>query len=266
MSSPASPLVPPVRSHLPFAEQGDGTGAPIILLHGFGGDHQTWLNIQTGLAPRRRTLAFDLPGHGRALDWPRIGNAGVSAKAVVQSLETLDLAPVHLVGHSMGGAVAALVAMRAPESVASLTLLAPGGFGRDINYKLLRRYAQTASEAELEPLLEQFFGYGFRMPRLFARHAAELRQKPGAIEALTTIVEEILDGDGQKTIEKAALADLGMPVKLIWGRQDRVLPAHQASDLPGTVACHLFDGMGHMPHLENPQAVIRLILEASAAR
>ncbi|NBN66017.1 alpha/beta fold hydrolase [Pannonibacter tanglangensis] len=266
MSSPASPLLPQSRASLPHHVQGDGAGAPIVLLHGFGGDHQTWLNIQTGLSTRRRTIAFDLPGHGKALDWPTIGNAGVSAKAVIRSLEALDLAPVHLVGHSMGGAVAALVAMRAPERVASLTLLAPGGFGTEINHKLLRRYAQTADEAALEPLLEQFFGFGFRMPRLFARHAAELRQRPGAIEALTTIVEDILDGDGQKTLPREALADLGMPVKLIWGRQDRVLPVHQADALPGTIACHLFDGMGHMPHLENPQAVIRLILEASAAR
>lgn len=247
---------------LPFFEQPAANGseaAPIVLLHGFGGDRQTWTNIQTGLSASRRSIAFDLPGHGQAIGWPRIGNAGVAAKAVFQSLESLELEKVHLVGHSMGGAVAALVAMRAPERVGSLTLLSPGGFGPEINHKLVRRYAAAADPAEMEALLEQFFGLSFKLPKFLARTASESRSRPGAVETLTAIADEIIDGDVQKTLPLPDLANLPCPVKVVWGTQDRVLPVRQASSLPGMIAAHIFEGVGHMPHLEIPRDVIRLI-------
>lgn len=257
-------LRPAVRPHLPYREQeatGPDTGSPVILLHGFGGDRQTWQTIQTGLAPKKRSIAFDLPGHGEAVNWPTIGNAGVAAKAVAQSLEALGLTRVHLVGHSMGGAVAALVALRTPEVAASLTLLAPGGFGPEINHRLLRRYAAAIDAAEMEVLLEQFFGWEFKLPKFLARTAAESRARPGAVATLEAIADEIIDGTVQKTLPRDEMAALPMPVKVIWGTQDRVLPTRQAHKLPGIVATHIFERVGHMAHLEIPKEVTRLILQ-----
>jgi pimeloyl-ACP methyl ester carboxylesterase len=260
-------LRPTAPAHLPYHDQKGSEAAentPVVLLHGFGGDKATWLNLQTALAPARRSIAFDLPGHGDALDWPRIGNAGIAAKAVSQSLDALELEKVHLVGHSMGGAIAALIALRAPERIASMTLLAPGGFGPEINHKLLRRYAVATSPDEMEMLLEQFFGWEFKLPRLLARTAAESRARPGATATLAAIADEIIDGTTQKTLPRAELAALPMPIKVVWGTQDRVLPTRQAHKLPGTVATHIFERVGHMPHLEIPQEVTRLILQNTA--
>ncbi|WJS03515.1 alpha/beta fold hydrolase [Roseibium aggregatum] len=257
-------LRPDAPSHLPFRDQeatGPDNGAPVVLLHGFGGDRQTWLNIQTALASKKRSIAFDLPGHGEALDWPRIGNAGVSAKAVGQSLEALELTKVHLVGHSMGGAVAALIALRNPDLVASLTLLAPGGFGSEINHRLLRRYAAATDADTMETLLEQFFGWEFKLPKFLARTAAESRAHPGAAATLEAIADEIIDGSVQKTLPRDELAALPMPIKVLWGTQDRVLPTRQAHKLPGVVATHIFERTGHMLHLELPKEVTRLILQ-----
>jgi pyruvate dehydrogenase E2 component (dihydrolipoamide acetyltransferase) len=261
-------LRPDTPTHLPYRDQEAGradAGIPVVLLHGFGGDRQTWLNIQTALAPRKRSIAFDLPGHGEALDWPRIGNAGIAAKAVTQSLETLGLTNVHLVGHSMGGAVAALIALRNPDMVASLTLLAPGGFGPEINHRLLRRYAAATEPEAMEILLEQFFGWEFKLPKFLARTAAESRRRPGAAGTLETIANEIIDGSVQKTLPRNELAELPMPVKVVWGTQDRVLPTRQAHKLPGTVATHIFERVGHMVHLEIPKEVTRLILQNAGA-
>jgi len=257
-------LRPTAQPHLPYRNQdaaGEDQGAPVVLLHGFGGDRQTWANIQTGLAPAKRSIAFDLPGHGEALDWPRIGNAGVAAKAVGQSLEALDLKSVHLVGHSMGGAVAALIALRNPDQVRSLTLLAPGGFGPEINHRLLRRYAAATDPAEMETLLEQFFGWEFKLPKFLARTAAESRARPGAAATLEAIADEIIDGSVQKTLPREELAALPMPIKVVWGTQDRVLPTRQSHKLPGMVATHIFERVGHMAHLEIPAEVTRLILQ-----
>lgn len=250
---------------LPHVSRGSEGTTPIVLLHGFGGDASTWSNIQTALEAKHRTIAFDLPGHGAAVDWPEIGHAGLSAKAVSAALDGLSLERVHLVGHSMGGAIATLIALRAPQRIASLTLLAPGGFGPEINHRLLRRYAAATDETDIQILLEQFFGWECPIPRKLAGHIAANRQKPGASEALQTIVEQIIDGDVQKTLPSDQIADIGAPVKLIWGTQDRVLPTRQSHRLPGVVATHVFERVGHMPHLEIPREVARLIAENAAS-
>lgn len=250
---------------LPYIAKGEEGTTPIVLVHGFGGDASTWGNIQTALESKHRSIAFDLPGHGKALDWPQIGHAGLAAKAVTASLDALSLDRVHLVGHSMGGAIATLIALRAPERFASLTLLAPGGFGVEINHRLLRRYAAASDETDIQILLEQFFGWECPIPRKLAGHIAEARQRPGATDALKAIVDQIIDGDVQKVLPREKIGDLGIPVKVIWGTQDRVLPTRQSHGLPGVVATHVFERVGHMPHLEIQREVTRLILENIAS-
>ncbi|MDJ0932562.1 alpha/beta fold hydrolase [Breoghania sp.] len=247
---------------LPVCKSGsDKTGPPVVLLHGFGGDASSWLNIQTALARHVCSLAIDLPGHGQAINWPQIGHAGLSAKAITATLDGLSLDRIHLVGHSMGGAIATLIALRSPERIASLTLLAPGGFGEEINHRLLRRYASARNEEDIQILLEQFFGWESSLPRKLAPHIAEGRKTPGAIEALETIVDAIIDGERQKTLPRDKLGDLPCPVKMVWGTQDRVLPTRQAHRLPGTVAAHVFERVGHMLQHEIPREVNHLILE-----
>lgn len=250
---------------LPHIVKGEEGSTPIVLLHGFGGDASTWGSIQTALGGKHRSIAFDLPGHGDAVDWPQIGHAGHAAKAVSAALDALALDRIHLVGHSMGGAIATMIALRTPERIASLTLLAPGGFGPEINHRLLRRYAAAHQEIDIQILLEQFFGWESPIPGQLAAHIAANRQKPGATDALQTIVDQIIDGDVQKVLPREQLADLGVPVKLIWGTQDRVLPTRQSHQLPGVVATHIFERVGHMPHLEIPSEVTRLILENAAS-
>ncbi|BBE73212.1 alpha/beta fold hydrolase [Oharaeibacter diazotrophicus] len=250
---------------LPHTVRGEADGRPpVVLLHGFAGDALGWTSVQLALERRRRSIAFDLPGHGRALAWPEIGHAGLAAKAVTASLDALDLPAVHLVGHSMGGAVAALIALRDPGRIASLTLVAPGGFGRDINHRLLRRFAAARAESEIAPLLEQFFGYSARLPRRMAAQIALGRDEPGRIEALTTVAEAILDGEGQRTVDRDGIGALTAPVRVIWGEDDRVLPVRQSEGLAGAIAVHRFAGVGHMPHLEVPSAVARVVAEQIA--
>ena len=136
------------------AEGGSATGSPVVLLHGFGGSHRAWDAVRALIEPVRPVIAFDLPGHGASLDHRPIGGAGVAAKAVLAALAERGLARWHLVGHSLGGAAAALAALRAPKSCASLTLLAPGGFGPEINERLLGRYSQASGEVEIARCLE----------------------------------------------------------------------------------------------------------------
>ena len=230
-----------------------------FFLHGFGGDASSWLNFQVGLSGTWRSIAFDLPGHGGSLDYPDTCNAVVAAKAVLHELEQMGVERFHLVGHSMGGATAAVIALRRPELVASVSLIAPGGFGSEINQALLRRYAEQKDEENLKIVLEQFFGSEFRLPRAMAKYAALQRQDPRVCESLKMTAEAILDGKIQKTLPIEDLASLSIPIKVIWGRQDRVIPVSQCVGLPAMMAVHIFEKAGHMVHLEASREVLFLI-------
>ena len=252
---------------LPHEIRGPEGRPPVVFLHGFAGDHETWIGQLIGLETRRRLVAFDLPGHGAALDWPKVGHAGIAAEAVIGSLDGLGIGRFHLVGHSMGGATATIVATKLAEAgrLASLTLVAPGGFGPEINARLLRRFAAAVDEHEIHSLLEQFFGFEKPVPLAAARRIAEARTDPKVVATLVRVAEAILDGDRQKSFDLARLADLPHPVRLIWGDQDRVLPLRQVQNVPGVVGVHVFQGVGHMPHLEVAREVTRLVAESAAA-
>ena len=247
------------RAALHGVERGSGD-VPVVLLHGFGGSHAVWDGVVEGLGGARRTLALDLPGHAGSLGHEPAG-AGRAAGAVLADLDRRGLSRVHLVGHSFGGAVATLAALRDPARIGSLTLLAPGGFGSEINHRLLRRLATARSEAELELILEQCFGWGRDVtPGLAAQMAGERKAK-GARAALLAIFGTFMEGGAQKTIPRDELKRLTMPVKVVWGTQDRVLPTRQAHRLPGHIAVHVFEEVGHMLPYEIPDAVVHLILE-----
>ncbi len=248
-----------------YASERGTSGTPIVLLHGFAGNYTTYDAVIEALG-ERRTIAYDLPGHGRSRDWPETGHALAAARAVTADLGARDCGPVHLVGHSMGGAAATLIALKAPELLASLTLLAPGGFGHEVNQRLLRRYAVARSAEEIMILTEQFFGWRGTLPDGLVEAMVAERSDPAVTEGFAAIVEAILDGDEQKVLPRKALGSLPFPVKVIWGTQDRVLPTRHAHNLPGRVGTHVFDDVGHMPQLEIPEDVAALILQNAAGR
>ncbi|MEP9373890.1 alpha/beta fold hydrolase [Mesorhizobium sp. KR1-2] len=247
-----------------FAEE-LGTGpSVVVLLHGFGAFHGVWRPITTALADgSRRTIAYDLPGHGRSLDWPEAGPAKTAARAVLADLEARGIEKAHLIGHSMGGAVAALAALAQPERVASLTLLAPGGFGETINGALLRRYAAATSEAELGDCLAAMSAPGAEPHKEAVQALAATRATAGQTEKLLDIASLIARDDRQGVIPRERLTGLPMPVAVIWGTEDPVLPFAQTADLPPAFQLHTAHGAGHMLVEERPELVADIILRMS---
>ncbi|TGV51294.1 alpha/beta fold hydrolase, partial [Mesorhizobium sp. M2D.F.Ca.ET.160.01.1.1] len=83
----------------------------IVFLHGFGGCHEIWRAVIAALLPAVRVLAYDMPGHGLSLDCQATGGAKQAALTILADLADRRLGKVHLVGHSMGGAIATLMAL-----------------------------------------------------------------------------------------------------------------------------------------------------------
>src|SRR5439155_4392599 len=94
---------------------GAGDATPVVLVHGFGADLNGWMFTQPALAETRRAVALDLPGHGGSIKQVGAGDAETLAASVADAIAALGLAKLHLVGHSMGGAIAATVARADPE-------------------------------------------------------------------------------------------------------------------------------------------------------
>lgn len=240
-------------------------GAPtFVLLHGFGGQAAQWLPLMERLAGAGlSTIAFDLPGHAGSLHHAGAGSAKAAAQAVIAGLE--DAGPVHLCGHSMGGAVACLAALIAPEKAASLTLLSPGGFGPDINAAALRTYGAAATKAELASALSPFYAPGLAPPEAALERMARMRSIDGQVAMLRDIAGIITTPEGtQGTLPLARIAALGIPASILWGTRDAILPAHQAGALPGGDV-RLLDGVGHMLCDEAPETVFAALLKCAGA-
>jgi len=249
--------------HMEFT--GPGTGAPLVLLHGFGGDGSGWDAVKAGLPESVRIITVDLPGHGGSLNSDGRGGAGRMAKAILAGLDEAGVEKFHLAGHSMGGAVAALIAMRAAGRVISLTLVAPGGMAKEINAGLLERYAGATSAAEIRACRDEMAAAGYVTPEAVIDHCVAMRSKAGQIEALDETYRAMFpDGpeQGQGVLPGEALAGLTMPVAVIWGTDDRVLPCPSPAALPPGFAFNVLPGLGHMLPEEAPGAIVRVLEQA----
>src|SRR5439155_19152091 len=138
---------------LRYLELGQGDGLPVLLVHGFGADLNTWMFTQPALAEGQRVIAIDLPGHGGSAKEVGGGDSETLVDAVEGTLAALGISRAHLVGHSMGGAVAAVLALRRPDLVASLTLFAPAGLGPEINGSFIDGFVRVARRREAVEIL-----------------------------------------------------------------------------------------------------------------
>jgi pyruvate dehydrogenase E2 component (dihydrolipoamide acetyltransferase) len=243
-------------------------GEVVLLIHGYGGDRNSWLFLQEPLAARHRVYALDLPGHGTSSKDVGTGSVAMFAEVVLGVLDAIGAERAHLVGHSLGGSVAVAVAARDPRRISSLTLIAPSGLGSEINAGYLRAFADAQTRRELKPVVGQLFADESLVTRHVIDDLLAYKRLDGVDAALHTLADTLLDGDTQRIDSAAALAALAalgdaMPVTVVWGSADRIIPAGQAQSVAGAVH-HLLDDTGHMPHMERPAEVQAAIEEAIA--
>jgi len=255
-----------VGGDLYAATYGDA-GPVVVLLHGFGGLSDAWRNIAVCLAANHCVIAYDLPGHGRSVDYPGGGPAKVAARAVVDDLRRRGLTSVHVVGHSMGGAIAILTALGSEDLVASLTLVAPGGIGEEINAPLLRRFGAAHTIDEIVVCLTDMAAPHASDTKPLAGILAGARRSDGQQRKLAEIAALITRDGKQGVIPREMLVSLPMPVSVLWGTRDAVLPFAQTRNLPSNFDVRQLDGAGHMLIEEAPDSIIEVLLrriEASA--
>jgi pimeloyl-ACP methyl ester carboxylesterase len=241
-----------------------GTGAPLVLIHGFGADLNGWRPMVARLGGARPILALDLPGHGNS---KLVGSASFDTlvDAIAAALVEERVAAAHLVGHSLGGAVASALVERRSVDARSLMLVAPAGLGPDINGAFIAGFLRARSEASLAAwmrlLATDEASLGSAMVKTTLRQRADLQVG----EAQEQIAAALFPDGAQAFSVHDHLTRVAVPAKIVFGLDDQIIPPRHARGLPGVIGVHLFPGVGHMPHLEARGEVARLVTELAAA-
>ena len=236
-----------------------GQGDPVVMVHGFGADHNSWRMLAAGAALSRPILAIDLPGHGRSPGGAT--SLANMASGVAAALAEEGVTAADLVGHSLGAAVAVAVAAPADFRVRSLFLLSPAGLGPDINADFLAGFCNARNEDDLAPWMALLVADPASLHPAFTQVTAATRAQPGVAAAQEQIARTVFPDGKQAFSVRDALEGLAVPTEVVFGAADRIIPARHMAGLPGRIAQHLLPGVGHMPQVEARDAVALLLVE-----
>lgn len=254
-----------------YVDVGEGEGPPVVLLHGFGGCWQNWLTTVPRVARSRRVVAIDLPAFGASAVPRDVPTPSYYARVVDALCEELGLGAVVLVGNSLGGLVATIVAGRFPSRVDRLVLVAAVG-GEHV--------ARVALDAGPKILALQADRLLRRTPLRSREHPlATLVHEPRSL-APSLLRAALLPGAGKPGLPLAAigiglqgarhanldglLRRIAAPTLLVWGREDRLVPVRTAETFASRIAevrLVVLDDTGHVPQLERPRVFNDLLLE-----
>ena len=255
---------------------GDPANPPVLLVHGIGRSMEDWALQYERLAQSYRTISLDVPGFGYS-ERPREAiTLPVLARGVAGTLDTLgETRPVHVVGNSLGGAIAQQLLADQPERIASLALINSAGFGSEVTL-LLRMLTMpvlgamsTRRPSRMSAMLFERSIHANKAVATKERidHAFAIGSQPGVGAALRETALELGTPRGVKPQWRrelaGAVARTPRPTLIMWGTQDRILPAHhieEAMRVYPHAEVHLLSGVGHMPQIECPKRFADLLV------
>jgi len=254
---------------------GAGSGPVLLLIHGMAGTYENWQAVLEPLAREHTVIAPDLPGHGASAP----GGGDYSLGSLAAGLRDLLVALGHdratLVGHSLGGGIAMQFAYQFPELTERLVLVSSGGLGPEVS-PVLRAAALPGANL----FIAATAGPGRSVGSALARGLATVGLRPNAdVAELARGYASLADPDRRAAFLATLRAVVGtegqrvhagdrlylaedMPVLIIWGRHDPMIPVHHGEDahraIPGS-RLEIFDRAGHLPQLEAPGRFVAVL-------
>jgi pimeloyl-ACP methyl ester carboxylesterase len=227
---------------------GPASGPPIVLVHGLGGRAEEWLDLSRDLVKAGyRVYLPDLPGYGRS-EKPTGFSYSVPDEAAIVAgfLDAVDLKQVNLGGISMGGWVVQVVASEHPDRVRRLMLFDSAGIHEQPSWDT--RLFTPTTNAEVRQLNALLYPHPFPVPGFVARDILRITDQNGWVNRRA--VASMLAGNNASD---DLLPKLKMPVLIVWGAEDRIMPLHQGEKMHSLVPqsqLEVFQGCGHLSPMQ----------------
>lgn len=242
----------------------DGTGGgelpPVVLLHGLGAAGSSFGRLVARLRPHvRRVVVVELPGHGFSHHpGTRRVSPDVMLDLVASCLDEVIDEPVIVYGNSLGGALSIQYALRRPDKVRALVLVSPAGARlEEQELREVLRAFDIETRSEARQLLERIYHRPPWFIALLAHEFPALMRKPAVRDVLETATIE-------HSPHPDELAKLAMPILLLWGRSEKLLPASALAYFREALPRHAIveepQDLGHAPQIEAPERVAERVL------
>ncbi len=244
-----------------YRVKGQGSGPPVLLLHGLGSNAHAFFRLFFPLARHfREVWAPDLPGNGFS-PLPAGGPPSLeqSVRLLAAFIEQKIGRPVWSIGTSLGGAMSFFLAQHAAAHLAALTVIAPAG--------------ARLSKARFDEMVKGFDLKTSADARAIARRLYDRAPLPvvlfaprlfKAIYGSTAVQAALKEIRHDEVVPEALLASLKMPTMLVWGRSEKLLPYESIdyfrAHLPQSAEVHEVAGFGHVPQMERPRQLLKLLL------
>jgi len=254
-----------------------GTGPVYLLVHGIGGSQTDWQLVADRLAQTgQHFITVDLPGHGKSAKGKGDYSLGAMASVLRDLLDHLGHDHAVIVGHSLGGGVALQFTYQFPGRCIGLILVCSGGLGTETPTWLRAAtlpgsrvvFAAIGSKTTANSLLwtcRQLARVGVE-PQMLNPHVVEKLSEfgdPDTRNAFLATLRSVVDASGQRVTALGKLTALDqLPVLLIWGAKDPVIPLHHgetAAEIIPNSELVVFPRIGHEPHVEDPGRFAQLL-------
>jgi len=255
-----------------------GSGPALLLLHGIGDSSEGWEPLMADLAQHFTVVAPDLLGHGHSAKPRADYSVAAYANGMRDLLDVLDIDSATVVGHSLGGGVAAQFGYQYPERCERLVLVASGGVGPEVN-PVLRLVSLPGADLALMTMqlptsklaMRAVMGVLRVLGTDLGRDADELARvihgmpDAAARGAFARTLRSVVDWRGQVVTmrDRAYLTD-EVPVLLIWGAHDAVIPVHHAelaaAAMPNS-RLEIVEEAGHFPHHTDPERFVEWLVD-----
>jgi pimeloyl-ACP methyl ester carboxylesterase len=262
---------PTAVNYVELAPSKEGSGLTLVFVHGLSGSWQNWLENIPHFARTHRVIALDLPGFGHSpLPSWRISIESYG-RLVHRFCDALEVGDCAIVGNSMGGFISAEAACAQPDRFEKLALVSAAGVS---HATMRRRPAESAARmaAAMAPLLLKAQERGLRRPRLRNATLKGLFRRPDLLRR-ELLLEQFHNGAGRPGLVPAVqglvgydildrLEEVEVPTLIVWGRNDRVVPAQDAAGYAQRLRNSrtvIFDETGHVPQLERPVRFNRVL-------
>ena len=236
-----------------------GAGPNCVLIHGFASDRMSWAANAAALLGMARVHALDLPAHGEAEADVGDGSIDVLAKSVAVALEESQINKAHVIGHSLGGAIALKLAANHPNIIASLTLVAPLGLGAGVDLDFLRKIINCSDHDSTLVLLRRLVVKPHFINKFLAKRLSDQLAKPGIRESWLKIIDQLKSVENNDIPKALNSLPRHVPKLVVWGDQDSVNPLSRARLEEFGLTPSIIAESGHIPHIEKADQFNRLV-------